>query len=422
MRRIQLPVFLILFVYSLALASQPNLSFLVGAAEDIISPTDTAYIAGHTRNRIFKGIHDDIFVKALVVSNKENTIAILTFDCIGMLHPELLRIRKAVKKLTDHFPVEHIMMTSTHTHSGPDVVGLWGPDLMHSGVDSNYLENVIQKSASLIIEAMKRQQQAYAIYSTAEHGHDWVYNISEPKELDRSVTILQFKNEQHEVIASLTNFACHPTFLDAVNEEVSADYIGGYYQELNKSFGGINFFLQGAIGGWVQPEHEPKTAEQAFFRGRELAEKVKVSLKHPSLLSGNEILVKSKLFQLPVENQGFIQLSQMGVLSRKFSDSVQTEVAVFSIGNAFFATHPGETVPALSGKTKALMNNDGPRFILGLGMDALGYILKPDFFDEAKAIPHSPYLCSVSLGPKTEELVFNTLKDLIHRLQLPENE
>ena len=116
---------------------------------------------------------------------------------------------------------------------------------------------------------------------------------------------------------------------------------------------------------------------------------------------------------MPLENPGFLMLSKAGVIDRDFSDSVGTEVAYFEIGNASFATHPGETVPELSKRTKALMQNDGPKFIVGLGMDALGYILKPYFFDEERKVPHSRYLCSVSVGPQTEEYIYNELQDLI---------
>ena len=110
-------------------------------------------------------------------------------------------------------------------------------------------------------------------YATTSHGEQWVYNISEPDELDRSLTSIQFKHDGKNKL-TMTNFACHPTFLDAVNDKVSSDYVGGYYREMNKKQGGGNMFIQGAIGGWVQPEHEEKTHSQAFFRGEELATKI----------------------------------------------------------------------------------------------------------------------------------------------------
>ena len=404
-------LFIIFTSHSLFLTAQIAL-FEVGAGQGIITPSDTAYIAGHSHNRIFSGVNDDIFVKALVVSNRTDTIAILTFDCIGLLHPELERIRAGVLKELPDFPVDQIVMTSSHTHSGPDVVGLWGKDTYHSGVDKTYMSELISTTVSTLLDAWSNRQTTSVIYASGEHGSEWVYNISEPEELDRSLTVLSFVNSDSETVATLSNFACHPTFLDAVNDQVSSDYVGGYYAHMDQQRGGINLFLQGSIGGWVQPEYEDKTVVQAFFRGEELAKKAIDIINDPDTLFSNQILFDSKKFMLPVDNPGFRLLSDIGVLSRPFGDSVLTEVAVFSIGEATFATHPGETVPQLSHRTKAMMPDGGPKFILGLGMDALGYILKPYFFDQAEKIPHSEYLCSVSLGISTQELIFNQLKQL----------
>ena len=135
------------------LQSQELPKFIVGFAERVITPTDTAFIAGHSHNRIFQGVNDDIYVKAAVIGNDHNKVAILSFDCIGLLYPQLLEIRELVKQGNPEFPIENIVMTSTHTHSGPDVVGLWGKNLMHSGVDPKYMNDLISKAADAIISA-----------------------------------------------------------------------------------------------------------------------------------------------------------------------------------------------------------------------------------------------------------------------------
>ncbi len=88
-----------------------------------------------------------------------------------------------------------------------------------------------------------------------------------------------------------------------------------------------------------------------------------------------------------------------------------SEIAWFSIGDIQFATHPGETTPYLALETKKLMKT-GPRFILGLSQDALGYILKPVYFQDSTK-PHAPYLTSMSLGEDTQPIILNALKELI---------
>ena len=74
---------------------------------------------------------------------------------------------------------------------------------------------------------------------------------------------------------------------------------------------------------------------------------------------------------------------------------------------------PGETVPAMSWSTRNMMKNQGPKFILGLGMDAMGYIVKPEFFDPQKKIPHAEYLCGMSVGAHAMPLVLEVLRELI---------
>ncbi len=388
-----------------------------GAAAAPINPEDGAFIAGHSQNRKFTGVHDDLYVKAVVVTGREGSIAILTVDCIGLLYPQLLEIRRKVGILLQdpQFDANRIVLSSTHTHAGPDVVGIWGPDLGHSGVNPAYLERLTDTAAQVIRRAWLSRRAAKADYSVTRHGEGWVENISEPDELDRSVTSLRFTDKAGKPIATMTNFACHPTFVDAVHDKVSSDYVGGFYLRMDSAYGGVNLFLQGPIGGWVQPEKEAKTFEQAFLRGRGLADAVIQANYEPRKLHGSSITFRRKTLMMPVENPAFKALAAAGVIKRKLLDSVETEIAVFTIGNAAFATHPGETVPAMGLQTKSMMKNKGPRFVLGLSMDAMGYILKPYFFDRSRNIPHAEYLCGMSVSKDAMPVVMQALKDLLEK-------
>lgn len=388
-------------------------SFQAGSSQHHINPPIPSFIAGHSQNRLFTGVKDSLFVKVLVVGNNEKKIAIITYDCIGMLYPHLQALRKRIATQNNSLTVDHIVMSSTHSHAGPDVVGLWGADLMHSGVDSTYMETVLQVTRQQINEAVRKMEPVKIVYGEGSHQFSWVKNISEPLELDRTISVLQFVNTKGKSLATLTNFACHPTFVDAVHSQVSADYPAGFYRSMDKALGGVNIFLQGAIGGWVQPEGEPQTFEQAYKRGNELAVFTRALLKKPSPLQGSQISFRSAVIQMPVNNPGFQQLAKAGVIKREIDSTVSTEIAVFRIGNAMFATHPGETVPEMSLATRKLLNTDGPKFVLGLSMDALGYIVKPYFFDPSRKIPHAEYLCSMSVGPASSAIVMHTLAELV---------
>jgi hypothetical protein len=389
----------------------------VGVSYQSITPKLGSFIAGDKINRRFTSVHDSLYVKAMVLSDSKNTMAFLVFDCIGMLYPTLVEIRKEISSRipTSELDPAHIVMTSTHTHSGPDVVGIWGPDQLTSGVDSEYMEQIIQKSADAIYTAWQNKQRAKAVYAETQFGEDWVFNISDSLNLDRSLTILQFVDHQGKSIATLNNFACHPTIMDGISSAVSADYLSSMYTVLDEKIGGVNFFLQGAIGGWVQPEYETKSFENVNKRGMELGRKIITALNDPIKLNSDSIQFKSKIFNLPVSNPNFQQLAKIGVINRAMTDSVSTEIAWFSIGNAQFVTHPGETTPTHSLESKRLMTNQGPKFVIGLGMDALGYILTPEFYEENPKVKHSEYLTGMSIDEEAGPLLIEKIRSLANK-------
>ncbi len=402
--------FLILF-FLLQLTSTAQ-DFLAGAATRTINPEkDSLYLAGGKANRLFIDVHDNLYVKAVVLSNSNNNLTILTFDCIGLLYPQLQEIRAKIKMELPTINAEHIVMSSTHTHAGPDVVGIWGKDLAHSGVNDKHMQLIVNRAVEAIKEATEARKPVSISYGTGSFGEDWVKNISEPSELDRSVSIIKFSDPNGKNIAMLTNFACHPTIMDDASTAASSDYVWGYYKYLDSAQGGVNMFLQGAIGGWIQPEGVPHTYDYANYYGSSLG-KYAYELKKNKSTSKNIFFTSAKV-NFPLANPSFQMLSKAGIIKRDFGKTVSSEIAYFTIGDACFATHPGESSPALSLATKSLMNNTGPKFILGLSQDALGYIVKPSFFDMSNKIPHSEYLTGMSIGPATMGIIFSTLQMLI---------
>ena len=406
-------LFILVLFYQLQLTATAQ-DFLAGAATRTINPEkDSLYLAGGKANRPFIDVHDNLYVKAVVLSNSNNNLTILTFDCIGLLYPQLQAIRSSIKAELPLIDPEHIVMSSTHTHSGPDVVGIWGKDLAHSGVNDKHMQLIVDRAVEAIKEATQARKPVNISFGTGSFGEDWVKNISEPGELDRSVSIIQLTDLNGKNVAMLTNFACHPTIMDDASTAASSDYVWGYYKYLDSAQGGVNMFLQGAIGGWIQPEGVPHTYEQANYYGTSLGKYVFGLTKNKN--ASKNINFNAVKVDFPLSNPSFLMLSKAGIIKRDFGKTVSSEIAYFNIGDASFATHPGETCPALGLATKELMNNKGPKFVLGLSQDALGYIIKPSFFDQSKNIPHSEYLTGMSIGPATMGIILSNLKMLIKK-------
>jgi hypothetical protein len=405
----------ICLTYGCSIKNQENeqMNLSIGVSQQTINPPLGSFIAGDRQNRVFTGILDSLYAKAIVAFDGQQAVAVVTLDCIGLLYPDLQKIREKISK--ENFPIplspQNILISSTHTHSGPDVVGLWGKDYTASGVDPAYMETLTEAVVAQIKAAARNMKPAIGYYGQTSFGEGVVENICD-EEIDRTLTTLVFENPNGEAIVSLTNFACHPTFLDGTFSEISADFIAGFYKEMKKAYPtGEHLFFQGAIGGWIQPTHGRGDYQTALNFGKEMAIAGIKSLKEPKYLQSHKISFQSETINFPIANPGWKQMMQAGIIKLPVSDELKTELVCMRIGEATFVTHPGETAPAYGLQSKAFMP-EGPQFVIGLGQDALGYILKPSYFSD-QSLPHAPYLTSMSLGPQTGPLLMEGLERLL---------
>ncbi len=303
---------------------------LAGASSARVSPDPGAFIAGDARNRRFAGEHDPLYARALVLRQGEQALALVVVDNIGLVRPDIQRMRNRAAALAADpaLPAERIIIGSTHTHSGPDVVGLWGEHELSSGRDPEYVAYLTEMVARQVARAAAGLQPVTLRVASGEHELDWVQNVSEPGLLDRRVTVLQLVNDEGRTVATLTNFACHPTVMDAVSDQVSSDYVAGFYRVMNERLQGEHLFMQGAIGGWVQPDKRSRSFDLADRYGASVAETALELLEGAERQVPQSIRFRSTVFDIPLENPGFTGLIEAGVLERELHEgAVRTEVA-----------------------------------------------------------------------------------------------
>lgn len=406
--------FVFLSVFTVHGEEAKSMAFRAGAASDTITPAVGAFIAGDAKNRHFTGIHDDLYAKAAVFDDGSTALALVAVDCIGLTGPDIDKIRAEGARLAGNprLTAETIIVGSTHTHCGPDVVGIWGPEDAVSGRDEAYMQRLVDTASAQVKRAAEALRPAHLVYGETTAGEDWVVNDCEPNLLDRALVVFQALDQDNKTIFTITNFACHPTILDAVVNDVSADYLYGFYRGMG-TLGGEHLFFQGAIGGWIQPNKQTRDFETIDVVGKGVATRALDALKKATPITEPKIRHAGKAIEFPVANPGWKMLSQAGIINRHIDDTAAVRLDWFAIGPAQFATHPGETSPQFGLDTKALMHTQGPKCVLGLTQDALGYILKPSYFDEHTPIPHAEYLTSMSLGPETGPTLLHALQAII---------
>lgn len=386
--------------------------FLAGAASATVNPGDGVFMGGYDQNRLSAGVHDDLYAKAVVFSDGETAVALVVVDSIGLQYDTVTAIREAASKAVTALalPPGRIVVQSTHSHCSPDVIGIWGPDQMHTGRNAAYMARLTETAAKQVARAAESMQAASIVFAQTECT-GWAVNDSEPDVIDNSVTVLQCLDKKGASIATLTNFACHPTVLDGDTAQVSADWVGAFYKTM-AALPGEHLYLQGAVGCWIQPKTPERTFALAEKYGTDLGKKTLAALEHTTGLKDTKVRAANKTFGMPVDNIAFRLMGELKLVPREFGLTVQTEVAWFAIGPAQFATHPAETAPAFATQTRELMDS-GPKFILGLGLDELGYICTPKYHEPDTPIPHAKYLASMSVSPKAGEAMMTALEAII---------
>jgi hypothetical protein len=403
---------LLLAVLTLFTLEAPVSAQLKAAAGKVdISPTRAAFIAGYASNRKSTGQHDPLWARCLVLQNGDQKVALVSCDLLGIIRPYAERIRAMVRSV----PAERVLIGATHTHSGPDTYGQWGPDRMTSGVDKEWMEGLLKKIAALVDETASRLEPAKVRFGRQAEVANCSYNARVQEILDTELLAMQVANPQGKTIATLINFACHPEVLN--NRTMTSDFPHWLRLHVEERLGGVAIYMNGALGGMVtaliqNEEKYPKGEAwpEAERIGNTLAEATLASLEGASWEESPNFTFQQRIFRVPLENAGFKLLIAAKILPGELVDGsdILTEVSRFTLGPAEFITLPGEVLPNIGLYLKTKMRSPY-KFQLGLTGDALGYILTAEDF----VLKLYAYESSVSVGPKMGPLMTENLLALI---------
>ncbi|MCR4415018.1 MAG: hypothetical protein NUV77_21575 [Thermoguttaceae bacterium] len=137
-------------------------SFRAGAAEVEITPTEFPRIisGGFLQGRADRA-HDPLFARALVLDDGQTRLAIVVVDTLMMPRTLIDRAKERASKATG-IPVERMLVSATHTHSAPSVMGALG-----TGVDEDYARRLPGWIAESVERAVKNLAPARIGWATA---------------------------------------------------------------------------------------------------------------------------------------------------------------------------------------------------------------------------------------------------------------
>lgn len=156
-------------------------------------------------------------------------------------------------------PREAIVVAFSHTH-GAGLMDTSRAALPGGELIAPYLESLAGTLAKLVQEARRNLASATIVYGSGrcslaaerdfwdgERGH-YVCGFNPHGTCDDTVLVARATDEQGRTLATIVNYACHPTTLAWENTQISPDYPGAMREVIETATGAPCLFLQGASG------------------------------------------------------------------------------------------------------------------------------------------------------------------------------
>ncbi len=351
-----------------------------------------------------KGAHDHVFCKALVASDGAGKTAIVTCDLIGISSDLRGKVLANVKDLgiTDR----NLMMTATHTHSGPGsmrknfIAGLvfgrynaeltrWTADRIAGAIAKadRSREPAVIKAGAARLEGVTRNRRDPAgsyNYETRRFGKSYDPRSPENR-TDPELIVLRVDSKQGNTKAVLFNFATHATVLGADNMRISADWPGVAQREIEKAVpGAVALFVNGAIGDQapaMDKESPRSDLEYMRFIGEKVAAAVLGAMEDAETIEPTPVRAEMVRREVPPGN------SIMGIPAPKSLIKYyfpEMPLQVVRLGNALLMGAPVEMESEMGLVMKDSARGLGVEYplVAGLANDTMLYCMTADEFAE----------------------------------------
>ncbi|HSO85914.1 MAG TPA: neutral/alkaline non-lysosomal ceramidase N-terminal domain-containing protein [Draconibacterium sp.] len=425
---------------------------------------DPVWIAGFSNRRPANGIHDDTWARTMIIDDGKTRLAIVIIDAIGFMNDDVVDVRKMIPAEAG---ITYTIISSTHTHEGPDMLGLWSGTPLKDKFNKEYMKFVKGQIVKSVVEASKNMRPAkFEISQDLTGAIPLVKDTRKPEVFDSGLRLIKaIDKENGAVMGSVVAWANHPETLWSKNLLVSSDYPHFVREGVEKGvfngdtlmkagIGGVCLYTNGA-GGGLMTTH-PSLPVKDPFTGAEFNEpsfaKAEAEGKQLSLLALNamenpvEIVEKAgisvvvRTIPMKIENTMFKLGAALGIMKRGTVGwmKMRSELAVVKIGPISLVTIPGEIYPEIiNGGVEAPEGSDfgvAPhevppiremmpgkyKLVLGLGNDEIGYIIPKSQWDVKAPYTYSrdnsPYGEENSLGPETAGVIHSNLKEMLGEL------
>jgi hypothetical protein len=210
---------------------------------------DGVWIAGFSLGRAATGVHDDVWARALVLEKGDVRIGMVSLDLVGFFHDDVVAVRLAAKEAG--LDLDHVVVSSTHTHEGPDTMGIWGPAIGETGYSAEYVQGVVIAGAVKALTEADASLRPAKLRVAVGEAPDLVNDTRLPEVVDQAFTLVQFQDPAtNDPFATAAFWGNHPEALGSDNTLVSSDFPHYLRDELEVRYPGAPaVFFNGSLGG-----------------------------------------------------------------------------------------------------------------------------------------------------------------------------
>ncbi len=393
--------------------------FYMGYSDVNINPPLGTPIGGYgvLKVRWVEGVHDDLMAQVAFFKNDvDQAYIIVSIDNVGYFYdfgdcgPGVKALRETIaEKLADKISIvpQAVTIASSHSHYTTDLTGFWQET--ESCPDKDLLEFHVEAISDAVLEAYNSMQEIKLFFGETEMEAGYAARDAlDPKdpesppccnnELDQEISIIQAQDLEGTPLLTIANYSKHPCHSPWETKLVSADYIYGYREEMQKKTGAPAMFMQ----GFEAAVHDgPKTRElgeadnfdTAYAFGVVFADTVEAGFASLTETTTYDIMHKWATFESQVGKESAMVTSlkffdlpkrSMHIITGEDGEDIyvinEMEVSWHRLGDAEFALYPGEATPRASLFYRSKMVSPY-KFLVCLANDSVGYLLEQEDFD-----------------------------------------
>ncbi len=398
-----------------------------------ISPKKGIELAGYPHYlRHNTGIHDDLYASCIYLDDGKTKIALICMDIVFFSKVYVKEVRSRISSRIG-IPEKNIMISCSHTHSGPWASGRLDLEGLEKGLkpDKRYVEGLKDKLVKLTIDASRDTFEASVGIDMGICGNEEGIggNRRDPKGLaDPEVWTMGIKDMKGKLRAALVKYSLHPTVIHEDSSLVTADYPGYIREYLSKAEPEMVFlFAQGTSGdqssryfregqsfpeakriGYAIGEAAKRVLDRMEYREdislTAASKEVDINLKKfptegeasarvEETRKAVERLKKDKAGYIGTQNAnlknlgaectlGFIRLIKKGISIELEEDELPAEVQVIGIGDSRIVALPGEIFVELGLNIKTRSPHE-KTFVITLANGCLpGYVCTKEAYRE----------------------------------------